>query len=79
MKNQHNVAIFEKDGVFATLALTATPQGIVFGRIDPRQNPERSQSIYYDAAAAQKWFDKSVVTTKKNGWKQVYFGDANEG
>lgn len=83
--NNNNVAILEKNDMIAVLAVSAGrtdadhSEPSVFGRFDPREYPPVTVALYSDFPAAESWFFKSVRTSLKNGWRQVYFGQRNWG
>jgi hypothetical protein len=64
--------IVMKGGVIGLLCLKTSPgTGTIF-RIDPREKP--AVQMYTDPEKATEWFNKSLRTTKKNGWKVCYSG-----
>ena len=42
-------------------------------RFDPRQ-PAPAAQTYDNAQAALKWFNRSLATSKRNGWTVVFDG-----
>lgn len=66
-------ALLMKNEMLALLSLKKSGEAAVIVRIDPRQALPAAQS-YDDAAAALKWFNRSVATSKRNGWEVIFDG-----
>ncbi len=66
------VLMFKSDMV-ALLGLRTSAQGGVIVRVDPREERPAAQ-VYEDPSAATKWFNKSLYTSRKNGWHIIYDG-----
>ena len=62
-----------KNDMMALLGLKQSAEAGIIVRIDPRQ-PVPSAQSYDDAAAALKWFNRSLATSKRNGWAVVFDG-----
>ena len=62
-----------KNEMLALLSLKQSAEAGVIVRIDPRQPVPAAQS-YDDAEAALKWFNRSLATSKRNGWEVVFDG-----
>ena len=62
-----------KNDMLALLGLKQSAETSVIVRIDPRQSLPSAQK-YDDAAAALKWFNRSLATSKRNGWTVVFDG-----
>lgn len=66
-------AILSKNNMVALLCVKTATQGGAICRVDPREaNP--SVQIYDDPEKAVEWFNKSLRTSKENGWQIVYDG-----
>lgn len=65
--------VMAKNEMVALLGLKKSEQGGLIVRVDPREEKPAAQ-VYEDALAATKWFNKSVATSRKNGWSIVYDG-----
>jgi hypothetical protein len=65
--------VMTKNDMLALLGLKKSEQGGLIVRVDPREEKPAAQ-VYDDADAATKWFNKSVATSRKNGWSIVYDG-----
>ena len=63
-----------KDGMLALLSLKTSEESGLIVRVDPRQSSPAAQK-YDDAAAAGKWFNRSLATSKRNGWVVLYDGE----
>ena len=66
------VLMFKADMV-ALLGLKTSPRGGVIVRVDPREERPAAQ-LYEDASAATQWFNRSLSTSRKNGWHIIYDG-----
>jgi len=62
-----------KNDMLALLGLKQSAETSVIVRIDPRQSLPSAQK-YDDAAAALKWFNRSLATSKRNGWEVIFDG-----
>ncbi|MDT4966251.1 MAG: hypothetical protein QOJ64_988 [Acidobacteriota bacterium] len=62
-----------KSEMIALLGLRQSTEAATIVRIDPRQ-PLPSTQQYDDAAAAVKWFNRSLATSKRNGWEVIFDG-----
>ncbi len=66
-------AILSKNDMIALLCVKTAGQGGAICRVDPREeNP--SVQLYDDPAKAIEWFNKSLRTSRKNGWQLIYDG-----
>ncbi|MGA9996016.1 MAG: hypothetical protein WBP93_11415 [Pyrinomonadaceae bacterium] len=73
LPSEVRTVLMTKNDMLALLGLkTSTQRGLIV-RIDPRQ-PLPSAKSYEDAAAATRWFNKSLHTSRKNGWGILYDG-----
>lgn len=62
-----------KNEMLALLGLKQTSEAGIIVRVDPRQSVPAAQT-YDDAEAARKWFNRSLATSKRNGWTVVFDG-----
>ena len=62
-----------KSEMIALLGLRQSTETATIVRIDPRQ-PVPSSQRYDDTAAAVKWFNRSLATSKRNGWEVIFDG-----
>ena len=72
-------AVMRKNDLLAILSLKISADGdgrIV--RVDPRQSAPSAQ-VYEDAEAATHWFNRSLATSRRNGWSVVYDGEPSFG
>ncbi len=66
-------AVLSKNNMVALLCIKTADKGGAICRVDPREaNP--AVQIYDDPAKALEWFNKSLRTSKQNGWQIVYDG-----
>ena len=65
--------VMSKNDMVALLGLKKSTQGGLIVRVDPREEKPAAQ-VYEDASAATRWFNRSVATSRKNGWNIVYDG-----
>ena len=65
--------VMSKNDMLALLGLKKSMQGGLIVRVDPREEKPAAQ-VYEDAASATRWFNKSVATSRKNGWNIIYDG-----
>ena len=65
--------ILAKADMMALLGLKISPQGGMIVRVDPREDRPAAQ-VYDDATAATRWFNRSLATSRKNGWSVIYDG-----
>ncbi|MDQ3818883.1 MAG: hypothetical protein M3362_14585 [Acidobacteriota bacterium] len=62
-----------KNDMLALLGLKQSAEAGVIVRIDPRQSLPSAQK-YDDAASALKWFNRSLATSRRNGWEVIFDG-----
>ncbi|HYO63550.1 MAG TPA: hypothetical protein VER08_07835 [Pyrinomonadaceae bacterium] len=67
-------AVLTKNGMVALLSLKTTATGGQIVRVDPRQPLPTAQS-YDDEASAERWFRRSLATSRRNGWQVAYEGE----
>jgi hypothetical protein len=65
--------LLAKNEMLALLGLKSSAEASIIVRVDPRQALPVAQR-YDDAEAAAKWFDRSLATSRKNGWNIIYDG-----
>ena len=62
-----------KNEMIALLGLKQSSEAGIIVRFDPRQ-PVPAAQTYDNAQAALKWFNRSLATSKRNGWTVVFDG-----
>jgi hypothetical protein len=62
-----------KNEMVAVLGLKTSAESGMITRADPRQEMPSAQA-YDDPEAAARWFNRSLATSKKNGWMVIYDG-----
>lgn len=65
--------VMSKNEMLALLGLKKSERGGLIVRVDPREAKPAAQ-VYEDANVATRWFNRSVATSRKNGWSIVYDG-----
>jgi hypothetical protein len=63
-----------KNEMVAVLGLKTSAESGMITRADPRQEMPSAQA-YDDPEAAARWFNRSLATSKKNGWSVIYDGE----
>jgi hypothetical protein len=71
-------AVMQKNDLLAILSLKISAEGGRIVRVDPRQRAPSAQT-YEDADAATHWFNRSLATSRRNGWNVVYDGEPSFG
>lgn len=66
-------AILSKNNMIALLCVKTADQGGAICRVDPRESTPSVQ-LYDDPEKAMEWFNKSLRTSRRNGWQLVYDG-----
>ncbi len=66
-------AILSKNNMIALLCVKTATEGGAICRVDPRET-RPSVQLYDDPEKALEWFNKSLRTSKQNGWLVVYDG-----
>ncbi|MDT4952662.1 MAG: hypothetical protein QOJ02_800 [Acidobacteriota bacterium] len=66
--------ILVKNEMVALLGLKQSSEEAIIVRVDPRQ-PMPAAQTYDDTAAALKWFNRSLATSKQNGWEIIFDGE----
>ena len=65
--------LLAKNDMLALLGLKRSADAAIIVRVDPRQSIPAAQR-YDDAEAATKWFNRSLATSRKNGWEVIFDG-----
>ena len=66
-------AVLSKNNMIALLCVKTATEGGAICRVDPREAQPAVQ-LYDDPEKAIEWFDKSLRTSRQNGWLVVYDG-----
>ena len=66
-------AVLSKNNMIALLCVKTATEGGAICRVDPREAQPAVQ-LYDDPEKAIEWFDKSLRTSRQNGWQVVYDG-----
>ena len=66
-------AVLQKNNMVALLCIKSATAGAAICRVDPREAVPAVQ-LYDDPTAALDWFNRSLRTSKRNGWNIVYDG-----
>jgi hypothetical protein len=66
-------AVLSKNNMIALLCIKTATEGGAICRVDPRESQPAVQ-LYDDPEKAIEWFDKSLRTSRQNGWQVVYDG-----
>jgi len=65
--------LLAKNEMLALLGMKKRADAAIIVRVDPRQDVPSAQR-YDDAESATKWFNRSLATSKKNGWEVIFDG-----
>jgi hypothetical protein len=65
--------LLAKNEMLALLGLKKSADAAIIVRVDPRQAIPSAQR-YDDTDAATKWFNRSLATSRKNGWDVIFDG-----
>jgi hypothetical protein len=71
-------AILSKNEMIALLCIKTAAQGGAICRVDPRERRPTVQ-VYDDPKKAEEWYNRSLRTSRANGWQIVYDGLPLEG
>jgi hypothetical protein len=66
--------VMAKEEMIALLGLKTSLRGGIIVRIDPRETHPAAQT-YEDGAVATDWFNRSLKTSRRNGWQVIYDGE----
>jgi hypothetical protein len=66
-------AVLSKNNMIALLCVKTATEGGAICRVDPREAQPAVQ-LYDDPEKAIEWFNKSLRTSRQNGWLVVYDG-----
>jgi hypothetical protein len=70
---QMRTAVLSKNNMIALLCVKTATEGGAICRVDPRENQPAVQ-LYDDPEKAIEFFNRSLRTSRKNGWQLVYDG-----
>jgi hypothetical protein len=70
--------LLAKNEMLALLGLKKSAESGIIVRVDPRQ-PLPSAQRYDDIESAVEWFNRSLATSRKNGWEVIYDGQPSYG
>lgn len=65
--------LLAKNEMLALLGLKKSAGEGIIVRVDPRQ-PVPAAQRYDDADSAVEWFNRSLATSRKNGWEVIFDG-----
>lgn len=65
--------VLTKNKMLALISLKTTTRGGLIVRVDPRQ-PLPVAKAYEDVGDAAHWFNRSLATSRRNGWLVIYDG-----
>ena len=65
--------LLAKNEMLALLGLKKSAEAGIIVRVDPRQ-PLPSAQHYDDIESAVEWFNRSLATSRKNGWEVIFDG-----
>jgi hypothetical protein len=65
--------VLAKNDMLALLSLKKSAETAIIVRVDPRQ-PVPAAQRYDDAESALRWFNRSLATSRKNGWEVIFDG-----
>jgi inorganic pyrophosphatase len=66
--------ILIKNNMIGLLCMKTSVEGGAICRVDPRES-QPSVQIYDDPEKVQQWFNKSLRTSRANGWLLAYDGE----
>ncbi|MDT4896198.1 MAG: hypothetical protein QOH25_1275 [Acidobacteriota bacterium] len=66
--------LLAKNEMLALLGLKKSAEAGIIVRVDPRQ-PLPSAQRYDDIESAVEWFNRSLATSRKNGWEVIFDGE----
>ena len=66
--------LLAKNEMLALLGLKKSAEAGIIVRVDPRQ-PLPSAQRYDDVESAVEWFNRSLATSRKNGWEVIFDGE----
>ena len=71
-------AVLTKADMLALLSLRTSDAGGQIVRLDPRESLPSMQRYESDEEAL-KWFNRSLATSRRNGWNVIYDGEPSFG
>jgi hypothetical protein len=72
-ESETRTAVLAKRGMLALLTVKTNEGGGQIVRVDPRQQLPTAQR-YDTPESAVEWFNRSLATSRRNGWQVVYVG-----
>ena len=72
-ESEVRTVLLAKNEMLALLGLKKSAAEGIIVRVDPRQ-PLPSAQRYDDIESAVEWFNRSLATSRKNGWEVIFDG-----
>ena len=72
-ESEVRTVLLAKNEMLALLGLKKSAAEGIIVRVDPRQ-PLPSAQRYDDIQSAVEWFNRSLATSRKNGWEVIFDG-----
>jgi hypothetical protein len=72
-ESEVRTVLLAKNEMLALLGLKKSAEEGIIVRVDPRQ-PLPSAQRYDDIESAVEWFNRSLATSRKNGWEVIFDG-----
>ena len=72
-ESEVRTVLLAKNEMLALLGLKKSAEEGIIVRVDPRQ-PLPSAQRYDDIESAIEWFNRSLATSRKNGWEVIFDG-----
>lgn len=72
-ESEVRTVLLAKNEMLALLGLKKSAAEGIIVRVDPRQ-PLPSAQRYDDIESAVQWFNRSLATSRKNGWEVIFDG-----
>lgn len=72
-ESEVRTVLLAKNEMLALLGLKKSSAEGIIVRVDPRQ-PLPSAQRYDDIESAIEWFNRSLATSRKNGWEVIFDG-----
>ena len=77
-ESEVRTVLLAKNEMLALLGLKKLAEEGIIVRVDPRQ-PLPSAQRYDDIKSAVEWFNRSLATSRKNGWEVIFDGRPSYG